>query len=634
MAEPIIGIDLGTTNSCVAYHDGKNVVVIPNPEGTRTTPSVVAFKPDGERLIGALAKRQAILNPGNTVFAIKRLIGRKFDSDETRTINATVPYDIIEADNQDAWVQMGENTFSPPEISAMVLRFIKDFASDYIGEEVTKAIVTVPAYFNDAQRQATKDAGAIAGLDVQRIINEPTAASLAYGVEHESGKKVVAVFDLGGGTFDISILEIHEGVYSVLATCGDTFLGGEDFDRKLIDKVAEKFLKDEGVDLRGETMSLQRIKDEVEKAKIELSNELVYDLNLPFIYADDKGPRHLEMKIRRSDLEDWCSDLLGRLVEPCLTAIKDAKLEAHQIDDILLVGGMTRMPAVQKKVGEIFGGKPNATLDPDEVVAVGAALQGGVLTGVKEDVVLLDVTPLSLGVETAGGIFHRIIERNTSIPNQGSEVFTTSLDNQTFVPVHVLQGEREMATDNQTLARFELTGIPPAPRGVPQILVTFSIDQNGIVSVRARDLGTGHEHKIRVTAASGLSEDQIREMVATAEQHQLTDQARKQKADLVVQAEGLIYTTKKALDEFSDKIAEEDREVIAGDIEHLKELIDSGSNDELKSAIANLESSAYHIAEVLYGASDGEGFPEDMPEEISEELTDLLKKDPPSTDRG
>ena len=632
MTEPIIGIDLGTTNSCVAYHDGNIVVVIPNPEGTRTTPSVVAFKPDGERLIGALAKRQAILNPGNTVFAMKRLIGRKFDAEETNIIKSSVPYEIIEAKNGDAWVQLGENTFSPPEISAMVLRFIKDFASDYIGEEVKKAIVTVPAYFNDAQRQATKDAGAIAGLDVQRIINEPTAASLAYGVEQESGRKVVAVFDLGGGTFDISILEIREGVYSVLATCGDTFLGGEDFDRKLIDKVAEKFLKDEGVDLRNETMSLQRIRDEVEKAKIELSNELVYDLNLPFIYADDKGPRHVEMKIRRSDLEDWCSDLLERLVEPCRTALADAKLDAHQIDDILLVGGMTRMPAVQKKVGEIFGGKPNASLDPDEVVAAGAALQGGVLTGVKEDVVLLDVTPLSLGVETAGGIFHRIITRNTSIPNQASEVFTTSLDNQSFVPVHVLQGEREMAEDNQTLAKFDLTGIPPAPRGVPQILVTFGIDQNGIVSVRARDMGTGHEHKIRVTAASGLSEDQISQMVATAEQHQLTDQARKQKADLVVQAEGLIYTTSKALEEFGDKIGEEDCEVIAGDIKRLKDLIETGSNDELKTSISNLESSAYHIAEVLYGSTDGEGFPEDMPEEISEELTDLLQKDPPSTD--
>jgi len=630
MTEPIIGIDLGTTNSCVAYYDGKNVVVIPNPEGTRTTPSVVAFKPDGERLIGALAKRQAILNPGNTVFAIKRLIGRKFDSEETKIIKSSVPYDIIEAENGDAWFQLGENSFSPPEISAMVLRFIKDFASEYIGEEVKKAIITAPAYFNDAQRQATKDAGAIAGLDVQRIINEPTAASLAYGVEQESGKKVVAVFDLGGGTFDISILEIREGVYSVLATCGDTFLGGEDFDRKLIDKVAEKFMKDEGVDLRKETMSLQRIKDEVEKAKIELSNELVYDLNLPFIYADDKGPRHIEMRIRRNDLEDWCSDLLDRLIEPCNTAIKDAKLQAHDIDDILLVGGMTRMPAVKKKVGEIFGGKPNEMLDPDEVVAVGAALQGGVLTGVKEDVVLLDVTPLSLGVETAGGIFHRIIKRNTSIPNQASEIFTTSIDNQTFVPVHVLQGEREMATDNQTLAKFELTGIPPAPRGVPQILVTFSLDQNGIVSVRARDMGTGHEHKIRVTAASGLDDGQIQEMVRTAEQHQLTDQARRQKADLIVQAEGLIYTTKKALDEFSDKIAKEDQEVIAADIERLKGLIETGSNEELKSSTSNLESSAYHIAEVLYGSTDGEGFPDDMPDEISEELTDLLKKDRPS----
>jgi molecular chaperone DnaK len=628
MADPIIGIDLGTTNSCVAFFDGKNVVVIPNPEGTRTTPSVVAFKPDGERLIGALAKRQAILNPGNTVFAIKRLIGRKFDSDEVRTLAASVPYEITGADNGDAWVKMGESTYSPPEISAMFLRFIKDFAQDYIGEKVEKAIITVPAYFNDAQRQATKDAGAIAGLQVMRIINEPTAASLAYGVDHDAERKIVAVFDLGGGTFDISILEIREGVYSVLATCGDTFLGGEDFDRKLIDKVCEKFLKDEGVDLHNEAMSLQRVKDEVEKAKIELSNELVYDLNLPFIYADDKGPRHIEMKIRRSDLEDWCSDLLDRLVEPCQTAISDAKLQAHQIDDILLVGGMTRMPAVQEKVGEIFGGKPNATLDPDEVVAAGAALQGGVLKGEKEDVVLLDVTPLSLGVETAGGIFHRIIPRNTSIPNQASEVFTTSLDNQNFVPVHVLQGEREMASDNQTLAKFELTGIPPAPRGVPQILVTFSLDQNGIVSVRAKDMGTGREHKIRVTTASGLSEDQIEEMIRSAEDHQLTDQARKQRADLVVQAEGLIYTTKKALEEFGDKIATEDAEVITSDIERLKQLIEDGSNEDLKTATTDLEASAYHIAEVLYGTAEGEGSDEERPSEEPPELPDLPEDDP------
>jgi molecular chaperone DnaK len=619
MTEPIIGIDLGTTNSCVAFFDGKNTVVVPNPEGTRTTPSVVAFKPDGERLIGALAKRQAILNPGNTVFAIKRLIGRKFDSDEVRTLIDTMPFEIVAAENGDAWVKMGETTFSPPEISAMVLRFIRDFAQDYIGEKVTKAIITVPAYFSDAQRQATKDAGAIAGLEVVRIINEPTAASLAYGVEQDSGKRTVAVFDLGGGTFDISILEIRDGVYSVLATCGDTFLGGEDFDRKIIERVCDKFLKDEGVDLRKEAMSLQRIKDEVEKAKIELSNELVYDLNLPFIYADAKGPRHIEMKIRRTDLEDWCSDLLQRLVEPCRTALRDAKLAAHQIDDILLVGGMTRMPAVQNRVGEIFGGKPNASLDPDEVVAAGAALQGGVLKGIKENVVLLDVTPLSIGVETAGGVFHRIIARNTSIPSQASEVFTTSLDNQSFVPVHVVQGEREMATDNQTLARFELTGIPPAPRGVPQILVTFSIDQNGIVSVRAKDLGTSREHKIRVTAASGLSQEQIDDMVRQAEDHQLTDQARKQRADLVVQAEGLIYTTNKALQEFGDQIAAEDAEVIASDIEKLKQIIDGGSNEDLKAATSELEASAYHIAEVLYGASDGEDLRDEAPSDIPEE---------------
>jgi molecular chaperone DnaK len=396
----------------------------------------------------------------------------------------------------------------------------------------------------------------------------------------------------------------------VLATCGDTLLGGEDFDNRMIDKVAEKFLKNEGVDLRKEGMSLQRIKDEVEKAKIELSNELVYDLNLPFIYADDKGPRHLEMKIRRSDMEDWCSDLFQRLVEPCRQSLRDAKLEAHQVDEVLLVGGMTRMPAVHKKVGEIFGGKPNASLDPDEVVAMGAALQGGVLTGEKEDVVLLDVTPLSLGVETAGGIFHRIIPRNNSIPTQAGEVFTTSIDNQNFVPIHVLQGEREMATDNQTLARFELTGIPPAPRGVPQVLVTFSIDQNGIVAVQAKDMGTGREHKIRVTAASGLSDEQINEMVHEAESHQMTDHARKLRADLVVQAEGLIYTTKKALDEFGDRLPDEDREVIAADIDRLKIHVDDGSNEDLREAITNLESSAYHIAEVIYGGSDASIPPE------------------------
>ncbi|MHB8708988.1 MAG: molecular chaperone DnaK, partial [Desulfuromonadales bacterium] len=565
----VIGIDLGTTNSCVAIMEGGEPVVIANSEGSRTTPSIIAFTESGERLVGQQAKRQAVTNPENTLFAIKRLIGRKYDSEAVRKDISLVPYKIVNADNGDAWVEARGKKYSPPEISAMVLQKMKQTAEDYLGQPVTDAVVTVPAYFNDSQRQATKDAAKIAGLNLLRIINEPTAAALAYGLDKKHEEKI-AVFDLGGGTFDISILELGDGVFEVKSTNGDTFLGGEDFDQRIIDFVADEFKKDQGIDLRNDKMALQRLKEAAEKAKCELSSSMETDINLPFITADQSGPKHLNLKLTRAKLESICSDLLAKLVEPCRTALKDAGLSPGEINEVILVGGMTRMPAVQKKVEEIFGKVPSKGVNPDEVVAIGAAIQGGVLKGEVKDVLLLDVTPLSLGIETLGGVLTKLIEKNTTIPCKKSQVFSTAADNQPAVSVHVLQGEREMAADNKTLGRFDLTGIPPAPRGVPQIEVTFDIDANGIVHVSAKDLGTGKEQSIRITASSGLSKEEIEKMVKDAESHAAEDKKKRELIEARNQADGLIYTTEKAVKEHGDKVDEATRKGIETAPEELK----------------------------------------------------------------
>lgn len=621
MTAPIVGIDLGTTNSCIAFYDGKNGVVIHNPDGSRTTPSVVAIKEDGEKVIGIVARRQSIMNPENTVSAVKRLIGRKFGSPEVKKIRQTAAYKILESENGDAWVKISGKEYSPQQISSFVLSYIKEFAENYLGQTVKRAVITVPAYFNDAQRQATKDAGIIAGLEVMRIINEPTAASLAYGLGKSDKKQIIAVYDLGGGTFDISILELRKGVFNVLSTCGNTFLGGEDFDNIMIDKIAEQFLEKEGVDIRKNPMSMQRLRDEVEKARIELSCSLTTELNLPFIYSDEKGPKHLIMTLRRSEIEDWTSELIEKTIPPCKMALEDAMLKPEQIDEVLLVGGVTRMPAVQKAVEKFFGKKPNNKIDPDEVVAIGAAIQGAILEGKLEDMLLLDVTPLSLGVETAGGVFTPIIQRNTTIPVRKSQIFTTSMDNQNFVPIHVLQGEREMAKDNKTLAKFELTGIPPAPRGVPQIEVTFDIDSNGIVNVSARDLGTGKKQAIRITASSGLTKEQIKDMIKEAEKHKLTDKMAKERAELIVSAEGLMYATQRALKEFANSIPEEELKIITQDIQNMKKCIDGGGSiRDIKKALANLESSAHRIAEIIY--KEGEESAEPTSEEGQNQKTE------------
>jgi len=595
----IIGIDLGTTNSCVAIMEGGDPVVIANAEGSRTTPSMVAFTDSGERLVGQAAKRQAVTNPENTIFGVKRLIGRKYDSKEVQDDIKVLPYKIIKAANGDAWVQVRGKDYSPSEISAMILQKMKQTAEDYLGEKVTEAVITVPAYFNDSQRQATKDAGRIAGLKVERIINEPTAAALAYGLDKKGDRKI-AVFDLGGGTFDISILEIGEGVFEVKSTNGDTHLGGEDFDLRIIDYLADEFMKDQGIDLRKDRMALQRLKEAAEKAKCELSGAMETDINLPFITADASGPKHLNMKLTRAKLEALVDDLVEKVVEPCQIALRDAGLTADQIDEVILVGGMTRMPKVQQKVKEIFGKEPSKGVNPDEVVAIGAAIQGGVLRGDVKDVLLLDVTPLSLGIETLGGVFTKLIEKNTTIPTRKSQIFSTAADNQTAVEIHVLQGEREMAADNKTLGRFQLVGIPPAPRGVPQIEVTFDIDANGIVHVSAKDLGTGKEQSIKITASSGLSEEEIEKLVKDAELHAEEDRKKRELVDARNNADSLIYTTEKSLKEVEDKVDEATKDNIKQAIERLRKAMEGDNAEEIKRLTDELTQASHKLAEAMY----------------------------------
>jgi len=603
----VIGIDLGTTNSCVSIMEGGEPIVIANSEGSRTTPSMVAFTDSGERQVGQQAKRQAVTNPENTLYSIKRLIGRKFDTEAVKKDIAISPFKIVKADNGDAWVEVRGKRYSPPEISAMILQKMKKTAEDYLGTTVTDAVITVPAYFDDSQRQATKDAGKIAGLNVLRIINEPTAAALAYGLDKKKDEKI-AVFDLGGGTFDVSILELGDGVFEVKSTNGDTFLGGEDFDQLIIDWIADEFKKDQGIDLRGDKMALQRLKEAAEKAKCELSTSVETDINLPFITADASGPKHLTLKLSRAKLESICADLLGKLEGPCRTALKDAGLTASEIDEVILVGGMTRMPAVQKKVEEIFGKTPNKGVNPDEVVAIGAGIQGGVLRGDVKDVLLLDVTPLSLGIETLGSVMTKLIEKNTTIPCRKSQTFSTAADNQPAVSIHVLQGEREMARDNKTLGNFELTGIPVAPRGVPQIEVTFDIDANGIVHVSAKDLGTGKEQSISITASSGLSKEEIDKMVRDAEAHADEDKKKREAIEARNHADSMVYSTEKSLKEFGDKIDAVEKGTIENKLAELKKIMEGEDAEAIKKATDDLAQSAHKLAEAMYAKGPaGEG---------------------------
>ena len=615
----VIGIDLGTTNSCVALMEGSDAKVIENAEGGRTTPSMVAFS-DNERLVGQPAKRQAVTNPENTLFAIKRLVGRRYDDPLTEKDKDLVPFSIVSGENGDAWVEAEGETYSPSQVSAFILQKMKETAESYLGEAVEQAVITVPAYFNDSQRQATKDAGKIAGLEVLRIINEPTAAALAYGLEKKEGG-TIAVYDLGGGTFDVSVLEIGDGVFEVKSTNGDTFLGGEDFDQCIIDYLADEFKKEQGVDLRGDKLALQRLKEAAEKAKTELSSSMQTEVNLPFITADASGPKHLNIKLTRAKLEALVEQLIDRTIGPCKAALKDAGISAGEIDEVILVGGMTRMPKVQERVQEFFGREPHKGVNPDEVVALGAAIQAGVLQGDVKDVLLLDVTPLSLGIETLGGVFTRLIDRNTTIPTRKSQVFSTAEDNQNAVTIRVFQGEREMASDNKLLGQFDLVGIPPSPRGMPQIDVTFDIDANGIVNVSAKDKATGKEQKIRIQASGGLSDEDIEKMVQEAETHAEDDKIRRESIEAKNNASALIHSTEKNLEEHGDKIPETDRTEIESAVQALKDVLESEDTDEIKSKSEALMQVAMKLGEAMYKDSQGDPVPgmDDVPDDSNTE---------------
>jgi molecular chaperone DnaK len=602
----VIGIDLGTTNSCVAVMEGKDVKVIENAEGARTTPSMVAFTDSGERLVGQAAKRQAVTNPENTLFAIKRLIGRRFDDPTTKKDIDLVPYKITSGDNGDAWVNSHGKNYSPSQISAFILGKMKETAEAYLGEKVTQAVITVPAYFNDSQRQATKDAGKIAGLEVLRIINEPTAAALAYGMDKKNGG-VIAVYDLGGGTFDVSVLEIGDGVFEVKSTNGDTFLGGEDFDARIIDYLAEEFKKENGIDLKKDKLALQRLKEAAEKAKIELSSAMQTEVNLPFITADATGPKHLIIKLTRAKLEAIVDDLIERTMEPCRKALKDAGLKASDIQEVILVGGMTRMPKITEKVKEFFGREPNRSVNPDEVVAIGAAIQGGVLKGDVKDVLLLDVTPLSLGIETLGGVFTRLIDRNTTIPTKKSQVFSTAEDGQTAVTIRVFQGEREMAADNKLLGQFDLVGLPAAPRGVPQIEVTFDIDANGIVNVSAKDKATGKEQQIRIQASGGLTDSDIEKMVKDAEAHKAEDEKRRKLVEARNQADALVHNAEKQVKDAGDKVSAEDKALVESAVADLKAVKDGEDVEAIEAKTQALTQALMKVGEALYKAQAAEG---------------------------